>query len=135
MLSAAVVCLALTMYHEGRGEGPTGMIAIGQVVLNRSGKALVHKDVCSVVHEGGPLPLYKCQFAWYCDGVSDVPYNRGAWILSLTLSRAMLEGRVGYPHSQGVTCYYAKRTKIRPKWATSDTFKFTEGNHNFHTCR
>lgn len=136
MLSAAVVCLALNMYHEGRGEGPVGQIAIGQVVLNRSAKSpLGRKDVCSIVHEGGPIPKWKCQFTWYCDGRSDTPQNRRAWFISLTLSRALLDGRVGLPSLMGANCYYAITRKRPPAWATDGNFKSQIGKHRFYVCR
>lgn len=135
MLSAAVVCLALTMYHEGRGESIEGQIAIGQVALNRSGLKSKHKDICSIVHEGGPLPLYKCQFTWYCDGRSDIPHNHIAWDLSLTLSQLLLEGRVGLSSLKGANCYYAVTRQRPPSWATSANFQSQIGNHRFYVCR
>lgn len=134
MVSAATVCLALAMYFEGRGEGPVGMVAIGQVVLNRSENARWPKDICAIVMQGGPKPLYKCQFSFNCDGKSDKPQNRDTWQLSLTLSSAMLEGRVRYPALKKATCYYAEWRESPPTWASKGAFILQEGAHKFYAC-
>lgn len=135
--SAATVCLALAMYFEGRGEGPVGMVAIGQVVLNRLEAAPLGrwpKDVCGIVMQGGSKPLHRCQFSFSCDGKSDKPRNQSAWQLSLTLSQAMLEGRVGHMALKRATCYYAEWRKSPPAWATSRAYILQEGSHKFYAC-
>lgn len=135
MLSAAVVCLALTMYHEGRGEGPVGMLAIGQVVLNRSENApRWPKDICDVVHQGGSLPLRRCQFIWYCDGLSDRPTDSGAWLESLALSSMLLEGRARFSLLYKATCYYSVSRSIPPVWVAISPFIFQVGKHRFYDC-
>lgn len=133
MLSAAVVCLALTIYHEGRGESLLGQIAIAQSVLNRT--AIHQKDVCSIVKQGGPNRLYRCQYTWYCDRRSDKPLNHDAWIKSLTISRLTLGGLVGLSAIHGATCYYApKRRNKPPPWARPETFRGQIGGHRFYVC-
>ena len=61
--------MALNMYHEARGEGRLGMLAVGWVVLNRMADKAYPKTVSAVVYQG-------CQFSWVCDRRSDWPAGR-----------------------------------------------------------
>ena len=36
MIKTAILCLALTVYHESRGEPQAGQYAVAEVVMNRS---------------------------------------------------------------------------------------------------
>jgi spore germination cell wall hydrolase CwlJ-like protein len=56
-------CLALTIYHEARGESERGKIAVGYVVMNRTRSVLFPANVCAVVRQGGPQ-YHHCQFSW-----------------------------------------------------------------------
>src|SRR5438093_4776081 len=60
-------CLALTIYHEARGESERGKLAVGHVVMNRTRSALFPASVCDVVRQGGQQ-RDRCQFSWWCDG-------------------------------------------------------------------
>jgi spore germination cell wall hydrolase CwlJ-like protein len=84
----AVRCLALALYWEAKSEGPEGMRAVASVVLNRVAHPEFPDSVCAVVKDGGEEP--PCQFAWWCDGKSDMPTEHRAWILAERLARAML---------------------------------------------
>ena len=49
MIEAAVLCMALNLYHEGdKNEPIEGLFAIAQVVLNRAGRD--PEKVCEVVY-------------------------------------------------------------------------------------
>ena len=52
---AAKTCLALNAYHEARGEGWAGQVAVGQVALRRAGLDFNH--VCKEIYRPG-------QFSW-----------------------------------------------------------------------
>ena len=58
--------MALNMYHEARGEGRLGMLAVGWVVLNRMADKAYPETVAEVIYQG-------CQFSWVCDRRSDWP--------------------------------------------------------------
>lgn len=51
MLESAIMCLALTVFHEARGEPVPGQVAVAQVILNRANGDL--SKVCDVVKEPG----------------------------------------------------------------------------------
>ena len=68
MISVAVICLALNIYHEARNQPVTGQIAVSEVVLNRVLDEEYPDNICDVVYqakyeEGSNLPIrIQCQF-------------------------------------------------------------------------
>ncbi|MEK0084575.1 cell wall hydrolase [Benzoatithermus flavus] len=80
----AVQALALTMYHEAKGEGRKGMLAVGWVVLNRMADESFPKTVQEIVYQG-------CQFSWVCNGEAGPPTERGAWRQALALAERLLK--------------------------------------------
>ena len=90
-----VKCLAQNIYFEARDQKTKGQIAVALVTLNRVNSKRFPNSVCKVVYQAnryknGKLKKYKCQFSWYCDGLSDRPRDRLAWKISLLIARAML---------------------------------------------
>jgi spore germination cell wall hydrolase CwlJ-like protein len=79
----AVRVLALNMYHEAKGEGRRGMLAVGWVVLNRMADEAFPKSVEGVVYQG-------CQFSWVCDDRADEPTGRNAWRTAMQLATELL---------------------------------------------
>src|SRR5262249_33670370 len=62
--AAEVECLALTVYHEARGEPELGKEAVAHVVVNRSHDPRFPLRLCDVVwQDRGPLGE-DCQFTW-----------------------------------------------------------------------
>lgn len=55
MIKSAILCLALTIYHESRGEPVSGQYAVAEVVVNRSQER--NLSICEVVYEPN-------QFSW-----------------------------------------------------------------------
>ena len=52
MFEAALVCLAMNIYHEAKNQPSIGQIAVAQVVMNRVMDSRYPDDVCSVVTQG-----------------------------------------------------------------------------------
>ena len=52
MISAALMCMALNIYHESRSEEMRGQVAVANVTLNRVASNKWPNDVCSVVKQG-----------------------------------------------------------------------------------
>ena len=50
-------CLATMMYHEAKGEGQIGQVAVANVVINRTKTKIFPKSVCDVIYQKG-------QFSW-----------------------------------------------------------------------
>jgi len=110
-----IACLALTIYYEARGESDRGQLAVGHVVMNRTRSALFPANVCDVVREGGPQ-RHRCQFSWWCDGLSDRPKHQAALRESLSLAEKIYYGCTSDP-TAGALWYHS--TAVRPSWSRS----------------
>jgi len=121
MISVAIICLALNIYHEARNQPVAGQIAVSEVVLNRVKDTKYPNTICEVVYQakykkGSNLPIRnQCQFSWYCDGKSDKPTDVDAYRWALTLSGRILSGEFA-PVTDGALNYHS--TKVNPKWKT-----------------
>jgi N-acetylmuramoyl-L-alanine amidase len=136
MISAAVMCLAMNLYHETRGETLAGNIAVGYVTMNRVADKRYPDTICGVVHQakyhGWDLvnPIrHRCQFSWYCDGISDNPQDGKAMLESVILAQHIIAGTVT-DISEGATHYHAKY--VNPYWASDMTVVLEIGQHIFY---
>jgi len=136
MISAAVMCLAMNLYHETRGETLAGNIAVGYVTMNRVADPRYPDTICGVVHQAkyhgwdlvNPIKN-RCQFSWYCDGLSDNPQDGKAMLESVILAQHVIAGTVT-DISQGATHYHAKY--VNPYWADDMTVVLEIGQHRFY---
>jgi len=140
LIDPETLCMAQNIYHEARNESTAGMVAVGNVTLNRVNDTRFPSTVCGVVHEGphyeswktrqlkelpDDLRIYhpkrdRCQFSWYCDGRSDAINNKKKFQHILELSVEVRRGV--YPDiTDGATHYHADY--VHPKWA--DIYKKT----------
>lgn len=129
MISAALMCLALNVYHEARSEPLQGQAAVAHVVLNRVASGRWPDDVCSVVHQGYEKGRFKCQFTWYCDGKPDEPTEILAWAKSVLVANQVLTGVVP-DVTNGATHYHARY--VNPYWSASLSNTVTYGSHLFY---
>ena len=129
LLTTTVLCLALNVYKEARGEPPAGQMAVAQVTLNRAAKQ--KKTACEVVKQ-------RKQFSWTTTDLrngklkpSAMPDLKSkAWADSLQIARRAL---VEPDPTQGATFYHERR--IRPYWAKHVAFVMALGNHRFYRER
>lgn len=129
MISAALMCLALNVYHEARSEPLQGQAAVAHVVLNRVASGRWPDDVCSVVQQGYEKGRFKCQFTWYCDGKPDEPTEILAWAKSVLVANQVLTGAVP-DVTNGATHYHARY--VNPYWSASLSNTVTYGSHLFY---
>lgn len=118
MIEAAVLCLALNLYHEGDKTEPlTGLFAIAQVTLNRA-----HRDpakVCEVVQ------AYK-QFSWTLSPpkVEDGPaWQRAQEVARLSLSMQDFTGGATHFHALYVNPYWRSDMVILGQWGSHIFYK------------
>ena len=136
MISAAVMCLAMNLYHETRGETLAGNIAVGYVTMNRVADPRYPDTVCGVVHQAkyhgwdlvNPIKN-RCQFSWYCDGLSDNPQDGKAMLESVLIAQHIIAGTVT-DISEGATHYHA--TYVNPYWSGDMTVVLEIGQHIFY---
>jgi spore germination cell wall hydrolase CwlJ-like protein len=129
MISAALMCLAMNVYHEARSEPVVGQYAVAHVVLNRVQSTRWPDDVCSVVHQGLHKGKHKCQFSWYCDGKSDKAYDDLSWARSLIVADNVMNGVIS-DVTNDATHYHA--LYVRPYWRKSFEVTRTYGSHRFY---
>lgn len=114
-------CLRMNTYHEARGEGYQGQIAVVHVVLNRVNSDRYPNSVCEVVHQGrfdknGNPIRHQCQFSWYCDGRSDRVHNQDAWDeISLAVQEAVYLYNRDHDITNGAMYYHT--INVNPSWS------------------
>lgn len=126
-----LMCIALAIYFEARGESSLGQWAVGNVVLNRIRDPRYPSDACAVVKQGpwsGGLPIrHKCQFSFYCDGKPEYVFDDRAWMKAMRMA--------GLSYSLdivgGATHYHTIR--VNPDWASSFRVTRKIGDHIFYS--
>lgn len=122
-------CLALTIYFEARGEPETGKLAVAHVVMNRMNDKRFPDTICRVVQQGGEQVRHRCQFTWWCDGLSDRPRNLRQWERSKSLARTVYWG--GRPDPTGGALWY-HADYVAPTWAQAFSRTSQIGRHIFY---
>ena len=129
-------CLVLNSYFESRNQSPNGSIAVTHTVLNRVSDKRYPNNICGVVKQSvknkdGSIRRNKCQFSWYCDGLSDKPREPDAWLdaLQRTIVAVDLYNK-GFDITHGSTHYHSKI--IKPNWSASLDYITTIDDHHFY---
>tara|TARA_R110000803_G_scaffold100565_1_gene168655 strand:+ start:171 stop:644 length:474 start_codon:yes stop_codon:yes gene_type:complete len=111
-------CLALAIYHEAKNQTISGQVAVAMVIMNRKRNNRFPKTVCGVVKQSHfPGKKYKCQFTFFCDGKSDRPVNKTAWLKAKVIANFVYSNydRLSDP-TQGSLWYHADY--VTPKWSS-----------------
>ena len=120
--------LSRALYFEARGEVKKGIVAVGNVILNRVNHEKFPNTVKKVVTQGGEK-RYKCQFSFYCDGLSDNPSDSESWKSIQDIVLNTLQGS-HIDESDG-SVYYFNPDKAQPCWGNSKQFVKKIGKHKF----
>ena len=59
MLSAALLCLSMNVFHEAKNQSVEGQIAVAEVVMNRVADTRYPNTVCEVVYQGPTRESWK----------------------------------------------------------------------------
>jgi len=135
-----IECLAKNIYHEARNEPFAGQLAVALVTLNRVYDKNFPNTVCDVVYQGihtknGFPKRDRCQFSWYCDGVSDVTANVKAYeetqkIANLAMISYGSMKSQGLDYTEGAKYYHTH--EIAPRWSHSYPKVGRIGDHIFY---
>ena len=144
-------CLAENIYHEARGQGTAGWLAVAAVTLNRVTDERFPDTICGVVFQaetreswktkGKDVPdieriyypvRHRCQFSWFCDGKSDeIPvYDIDVYRTALIIAQRVFFGTYSKDITQGATHYHADY--VFPAWRKQKTKTLVVGNHIFY---
>lgn len=132
IVSSALLCLAINIYAESRGEPVMGQYAVAMVTLNRAGHD--QRRVCAEVFKPK-------QFSWANQGVTKVkggwrlspalmPRDDHAWWLAQRIAQQSLAGKMP-DFTRGATFYHA--VYVRPRWRLAMVQVKQVGNHRFYT--
>ncbi|WP_027135793.1 cell wall hydrolase [Geminicoccus roseus] len=120
--------LALTMYHEARGQSPEAMRAVGWVVLNRTRAQGFPDGIRDVVVE--PTRSGKCQFGWACGNFEEGLDRTSAWQQAQTVAAELLF-RGGADPTKGAVWFW-ESWRERPQWLGNNVRQTLElGGHRF----
>ena len=131
-----VRCMADNMYQEARGERTAGLVAVGQVVLNRVKSKKFPDTVCEVVYQNKVniygLTVY--QFSWLGKEDTSILRELDRYRFMLDISEGMLNGWYSSIY-EGIYFYYACDGDYKidpPFWAEAYKLIAKEGNHCFY---
>lgn len=120
-----LVCLALNIYHEARGESAAGQAAVAHVTLNRVRHRAFPGTVCGVVSQCAGA---SCQFGWW-RRASVQPREPQAWDRALDIAAGALAGAIDDP-THGAQ-YFVTGDRPTPGWASRLHATATIGGHRF----
>jgi len=140
--TSSVVCLADNMYHEARGQGSAGLLAVSSVVLNRVIDSRFPNTICEVVKQGPTreswkkngkfIPIrHKCQFSWYCDGKSDKIKDRKIYNRLIEIAKTLVYDELPFIDiTDGALFYHADY--VNPDWVKTKTKTVEIQDHIFY---
>lgn len=124
-----LMCMAIAIFFEARGESIVGKEAVGQVIMNRVESDKFRDDVCSVVYRPH-------QFSFTSDGKSDDPKDylsnpkeMKAWRQSILVAARVMNKDVDILP----TSTYYHNTSVKPVWLEKFAFDGKVGNHLFYS--
>lgn len=115
----SLLCLSRNLYHEARGEGTEGMLAVAHVVVNRVRDHRWPSDVCEVIYQ-------KNQFSWV-GRVSGKIHEPKAYEEARTIAERVLSG-LEEDFTKGSTFFHA--TYVKPFNKLVPTIRI--GKHVFY---
>lgn len=128
-MNSALICLALAVYYEARGEIPDGQIAVAETIINRVEDRRWPDSICGVVTQNRhPTDLHRCQFSFYCDGQPERPGDMIAWQQAQDVAEQVIDGRLRL----GIEATHYHTTDTSPAWANDMTHLGTLGGHAFY---
>ena len=135
-----LICLAMNIYHEARNQSMAGQMAVALVTMNRVNDPRYPNTICEVVMEGPTrtswvdkskeYPIkHRCQFSWYCDGLSDTVKDFDTFIKITKLADIIMTQFV-VDITDGATHYHADY--VKPSWAATKTRTTKIDDHIFY---
>jgi N-acetylmuramoyl-L-alanine amidase len=135
-----LICLAMNIYHEARNQSIAGQMAVALVTINRMNDSRYPNTICEVVMEGPTriswvdktkeYPIkHRCQFSWYCDGLSDTVRNFDTFVKITKLADIVMTQFV-VDITDGATHYHADY--VKPAWAATKTRTTKIDDHIFY---
>lgn len=129
IVTTALMCMALNVFNEARGESFAGQLAVATVTMNR---AKTEDRVCKTV-------FAHRQFSWtigtkivsggYVIPKHSVPKDTEAWLRAVRVAEIALSGKA-FDFSFGAKHYHADY--VSPRWADAGKMTSVVGRHLFY---
>ena len=117
-------CMMCNCYHEARGEGPSGRLAVGKVVMTRARMRSYPDSVCGVVYDGQNNRY--SQFSWTKSS------NRHKTLARTGYNKCYPQVREALNFDGHFASHYHAKS-VRPKWRRNCTGRTSIGNHYFYS--
>jgi spore germination cell wall hydrolase CwlJ-like protein len=117
-MTLSVLCLALVVYTEARGEPYEGQVMVAEVVLNRSSLTAYPDSVCDVAYQSK-------QFSGMTDDIAILEPE--AWDVAVDVAFTVMEK---YDKGSEATHFHA--TSVTPYWSKKLTKVDSLGGHIFY---
>lgn len=120
-MTAAMICLAVAIYHESRGEILAGQMAVAKVIMHRVESPRWPNTVCGVIKQNK-------QFSFYADRTKPITdheaYNVAEYVAQEAIADALpdLIGKATHYHT----------IDVNPSWAAKLTVQARIGRHVFY---
>ena len=132
ILSSALLCMALNVYYEARGEPISGQMAVAHVTWTRAKHD--QTQICKVVVKAK-------QFSWTADKlkrnkagryvlVGGIPKDKAAWESALFVAKFAILSGGRFDPTYGATHFHAHY--VSPEWRKSMRKVRVVGNHIFY---
>ena len=119
---AQVRCLARNLYHEARGDGFTGMLAVANVTVNRARDYRWPASICKVVFQEN-------QFSWTVNLATAEETESSSWMQAQMIAKAVLRGELP-DITKGSVFFHS--IAVRPVWRKEFQRVAAIGNHVFY---
>lgn len=132
VISTALLCLAINIYHEARGEPVLGQYGVALVTMNR---AQADEKVCKEVFRKSQFSwttgVVKTKYGWKIPGHMK-PIDQFSWNRAQTVARITLDGKI-MDVTKGATHYHA--SYVNPYWKSAYQRGPKIGSHIFYRPR
>ena len=115
-----IECIARNVYHESRGEGTKGMLAVAYVTLNRAKSGKFPSTPCEVVFQAN-------QFSWVRNRPAVKDKDQYEDVKQIV--KGVVDGKYK-DVTNGATYFHARA--IKPKWSNRMDCTAKIGNHVFY---
>lgn len=134
-MNTLLLCLALTVFQEARGEPVVGQRAVAAVMLNRA--RIRNMTVCDAVMEPGQFTFHPEKYivrarvggeVRYRVSEDRLPTRKKGWKAAVEAAKYAIAHPLEYPD---IEFFHAVR--VRPAWKRTYKYVFTIGNHVFYS--
>ena len=116
----SVMCMAVAIALEARGEPVSGMGAVADVIMTRVADPRYPDTVCGVVLDPGEFP-------WNANGLPSAPVGGEHWQMVQDLAADAIASK-----RRWIVATHYHTTSVRPYWAAHYTEVARVGQHVFY---